>query len=91
VSVSPDLSAKAEEPHWPDIRAWLQAHPRTLLDDRSLLEEIGLKPHGRNVIEFGRAALTKLEEAAEREADASRPWPAPISPPRPRLTSQRWT
>lgn len=56
--------------HWPDVRAWLQAHPQTLLDDRSLLAEIGLKPHGRNVVEFGRAALTRLEEAAEREADA---------------------
>ncbi|KQW86562.1 DUF484 family protein [Brevundimonas sp. Root1279] len=70
MSVSPDLSSKPEEPHWPEIRAWLQANPQTLLDDRSLLEEIGLKPHGRNVVEFGRAALTRLEEAAEREADA---------------------
>jgi len=70
VSVSPDLSADDAGPHWPEIRAWLQANPQTLLDDRSLLEEIGLKPHGRNVVEFGRAALTKLEAAAEREADA---------------------
>jgi uncharacterized protein YigA (DUF484 family) len=70
VSVSPDLSPEPSEPHWPEIRAWLQANPQTLLDDRSLLEEIGLKPHGRNVVEFGRAALTRLEEAAEREADA---------------------
>lgn len=74
MSVSPDLFSRPpgseEGPHWPDIRAWLQAHPQTLLDDRSLLEEVGLKPHGRNVVEFGRAALTKLEEAAEREADA---------------------
>ena len=71
MSASPDLSADAPaEPHWPEIRAWLQAHPQTLLDDRSLLEEIGLKPHGRNVVEFGRAALTRLEAAAEREADA---------------------
>ena len=72
MSVTPDLTAPATEdgPHWPEIRAWLQAHPQTLLDDRSLLEEIGLKPHGRNVVEFGRAALTRLEEAAEREADA---------------------
>src|SRR5690606_24947538 len=53
-----------------EVRSWLQANPQTLADDRSLLEEIGLKPHGRNVIEFGRAALTRLEEAAEREADA---------------------
>ncbi len=71
MSASPDLSADAPaEPHWPEIRAWLQAHPQTVLDDRSLLEEIGLKPHGRNVVEFGRAALTRLEAAAEREADA---------------------
>lgn len=70
MSVSPDLSTKPTEPHWPEIRAWLQANPQTLADDRSLLEEIGLKPHGRNVVEFGRAALTRLEAAAEREADA---------------------
>ena len=70
MSGKPDLSTKPTEPHWPEIRAWLQANSQTLLDDRSLLEEIGLKPHGRNVVEFGRAALTKLEEAAEREADA---------------------
>ncbi|HZW15138.1 MAG TPA: DUF484 family protein [Brevundimonas sp.] len=70
MSVSPDLSSEPAEPHWPEIRAWLQANPQTLLDDRSLLEEIGLKPHGRNVVEFGRAALTRLEAAAEREADA---------------------
>ncbi|CAN5476212.1 DUF484 family protein [soil metagenome] len=58
------------EPHWPDVRAWLQANPQTLLDDRSLLEEIGLKPHGRNVVEFGPAALTRLEAVATRESDA---------------------
>ncbi|MGZ9098635.1 MAG: DUF484 family protein [Brevundimonas sp.] len=72
MSGKPDPSPKPPpaEPHWPEIRAWLQANPQILLDDRSLLEEVGLKPHGRNVVEFGRAALTRLEEAAEREADA---------------------
>lgn len=68
-----DLFAEIEtdpEPHWHEVRAWLQANPQTLLDDRSLLEEIGLKPHGRNVVEFGAAALTRLEEAAMREQDA---------------------
>ncbi|RZJ41857.1 MAG: DUF484 domain-containing protein, partial [Brevundimonas sp.] len=50
MSVSPDLFSKPDELHWPDVRAWLQAHAQTLLDDRSLLEEIGLKPHGRNVV-----------------------------------------
>lgn len=77
MSGTPDLFATPgegntpdERPTWPAVRAWLQSHPQILLDDRSLLEEVGLKPHGRNVIEFGRAALTKLEHAAEREADA---------------------
>lgn len=58
--------------HWPDVRGWLQAHPQMLLDDRSLLEEIGLRPHGRNVVEFGAAALTRLEAVVEREAGARR-------------------
>ena len=66
----PSTNPRQVELHWPEIRAWLQANPQIILDDRSLLEEVGLKPHGRNVVEFGRAALTKLEEAAEREADA---------------------
>ncbi len=58
--------------HWPEVRGWLQTHPQTLLDDRSLLEEIGLRPHGRNVVEFGAAALTRLEAVVEREAGARR-------------------
>lgn len=57
-------------PNWPEIRAWLQAHPDILLDDRSLLEEIGLSAQGRNVVEFGRAALTRLEAVVERESGA---------------------
>lgn len=68
-----DLYSETEtdpEPHWPGVRAWLQANPQMLLDDRSLLEEIGLKPHGRNVIEFGAAALTRLEAVVTRESDA---------------------
>ncbi|MDQ8028253.1 MAG: DUF484 family protein [Brevundimonas sp.] len=70
MSVSPDLFSKPDELHWPDVRVWLQAHADLLTDDRALLEELGLKATGRNVVEFGKAALTRLEEAAEREADA---------------------
>lgn len=55
---------------WPEIRAWLQGHPQRLLDDRSLLEEIGLRPHGRNVVEFGATALARLEAVVERESGA---------------------
>ncbi|MFC7377479.1 DUF484 family protein [Brevundimonas sp. GCM10030266] len=70
MSVSPDLFSKPDELHWPDVRVWLQAHADLLTEDRALLEELGLKTTGRNVVEFGKAALTRLEEAAEREADA---------------------
>ena len=77
MSGSLDLFATSETDgaaalHWPDVRAWLQAHPQTLLDDRSLLEEIGLRPHGRNVVDFGAAALTRLEAVVERETGARR-------------------
>ncbi len=74
MSGSLDLFAASEtdEPalHWPEVRAWLQAHPDLLTEDRSLLEEVGLRPHGRNVVDFGAAALTRLEAAAQREAGA---------------------
>lgn len=64
------LSEISDDLHWPRVRDWLQAHPELIAEDRALLEELGLKATGRNVVEFGKAALTRLEEAAEREADA---------------------
>lgn len=64
------VSTTEDDLHWPRVRDWLQAHPELLADDRALLEELGLKATGRNVVDFGKAALTRLEEAAEREADA---------------------
>lgn len=64
------LSETSDDLHWPRVRDWLQAHPELIADDRALLQELGLKATGRNVVEFGKAALTRLEEAAEREADA---------------------
>lgn len=71
MSGTPDLfSEHQDDLHWPRVRDWLQANGDHLLDDRALLEELGLKASGRNVVEFGRAALTRLEAAAEREADA---------------------
>jgi len=58
------------EPHWPDIRVWLQANPDHLASDRSLLAELGLRAQPANVVDFGPAALTRLEAAASREQDA---------------------
>lgn len=69
-SATDPLSETSDDLHWPRVRDWLQAHPELIADDRALLEELGLKATGRNVVEFGKAALTRLEEAAEREADA---------------------
>lgn len=57
---------------WPRVRAWLHDHPALLAGDRALLEELGLRATGRNVVDFGRAALTRLEAVVEREADARR-------------------
>nr|WP_313414026.1 DUF484 family protein [Brevundimonas diminuta] len=71
MSTSQDLSSDAVEGlHWPEVRAWLNAHPDRLLDDRTLLEELGLRATGRNVVDFGRAALTRLEAVVQREAGA---------------------
>jgi uncharacterized protein YigA (DUF484 family) len=71
LSGTPDLFAEPDHgPSWPQVRAWIQSHAQTLVEDRSLLEEVGLKPVGPNVVDFGRAALGRLEAAASREADA---------------------
>ena len=44
---------------------WLHANPGHLAGDRSLLEELGLRSTGPNVVEFGAAALTRLEAVAD--------------------------
>jgi hypothetical protein len=62
--------------HWPRVRDWLHAHPDPLTQDRALLEELGLRATGRNVVDFGTAALgrveARLEAVVERETDARR-------------------
>lgn len=72
MSTSLDLSTDPAAPglHWPEVRAWLGDHAEHLLDDRALLEELGLAATGRNVVDFGRAALARLEAVAQREAGA---------------------
>ena len=66
------LDLFADEPglHWPQVRGWLQGHGDLLSGDRALLEELGLRPHGPNVVDFAPAALTRLEAVVERETDA---------------------
>ena len=74
---TPDL--KSEESladpsiHWPEVRAFLQAHPELLTGDRELLEMLHLIAAQPNkVVDFGRAALARLEEKAARESGARR-------------------
>lgn len=57
---------------WPELRAWLKEHPEHLLADHELLAELGLKVTAGNVIEFGPAALSRLEAAVQRETGARR-------------------
>lgn len=67
-----DLNEESPTMHWPDVRMWLETNAQHLLEDRTLLEELGLKVEGRNVVDFGRAAVSKMEALAEREAGARR-------------------
>jgi len=65
-----DESPDDAGPRWPEVRAWLQSHAATLIEDRALLQELGLRPHGPNVVDFGAAALSRVEAVAAREAGA---------------------
>ena len=58
--------------HWPEVRLWLESHGQHLLEDRELLEQLGLKISEANVVDFGRAAVSKMEANAQREAGARR-------------------
>ncbi len=60
----------AGQPRWPQVRAFLEANPQLLQQDRELLQALELKTLPKNVIEFGPAALTKLGAAAARESGA---------------------
>lgn len=69
--VEPAKEASPEAaPVWPELRAWLKAHPEHFLHDHELLNELGLKPVARNVVEFGPAALSRLEAVVQRESGA---------------------
>lgn len=58
--------------HWPEVRQWLEGHGQHLQQDRELLELLGLKVREANVVDFGRAAVHKMEANAQREAGARR-------------------
>jgi uncharacterized protein YigA (DUF484 family) len=69
--LGPEPRPKAAELNWPQVRGFLEAHPEHLAQDRELQESLGLKPSAPpNVVDFGRAALAKLEAVAARECGA---------------------
>jgi uncharacterized protein YigA (DUF484 family) len=59
-----------EAADWTAIRASILADPAKLREDETLLQALGLKLDHPNVVEFGPAALTRLEAARTREMTA---------------------
>ena len=57
---------------WAEARSLILLNPELVREDVHLLQALGLKPHAANVVEFGPAALARLEAAREREALARR-------------------
>ena len=68
------MSAEASDSQtgeeWAEIRDRLIAHSDHLRRDDNLLQALGLKLDQANVVEFGPAALTRLEAARTREMTA---------------------
>ena len=55
---------------WAEARSLILLNPELVCDDSHLLQALGLRPHASNVVEFGPAALARLEAARERETMA---------------------
>jgi len=51
-----------------EVRRFLADNPEFLREDDGLLEELGLKVAGGNVVDFGPAALARVHAAHQREA-----------------------
>ena len=56
--------------YWPGLRAKLMAEPTLVTGDPELLAALNLRPAAANLVEFGPAALARLEHARALEADA---------------------
>jgi uncharacterized protein len=55
---------------WAEARSLILLKPELLREDSGLLQALGLRPHAANLVEFGPAALARLEAAREREISA---------------------
>lgn len=63
-----DIIAEPAPDGWPAARALLMAHPALLRDDAELMQTLAVK--AANIVEFGPAALARLEAARARETTA---------------------
>jgi uncharacterized protein YigA (DUF484 family) len=61
---------RALERDWKTVAGFLRDHPQFILEDTTLLAELGLRRQFDNVVEFGPAALARLAEAKTRESAA---------------------
>lgn len=59
----------ASDLDWTIVRDFLQAEPERLRGDEALLDALGLKVSHPNVVDFTQAALSRLEQAKQREAE----------------------
>lgn len=56
--------------YWPALRAKLMDEPTLVTADAELMAALNLRPAAANLVEFGPAALARLEHARAAEADA---------------------
>jgi uncharacterized protein YigA (DUF484 family) len=63
-------AASEQQTDWSAIRAQILADPTRLREDDTLLQALGLRLDHANVVEFGPAALARLEAARTREITA---------------------
>jgi uncharacterized protein YigA (DUF484 family) len=69
-SQTPDAPNRPLE--WPEVRAFLTSDPALIREDAALLEELGLRIHAANVLDFippalARRALANVHETAARK------------------------
>lgn len=66
---------RAESHEWARdeaIRAFLRSRPSFVRDDAELMQALGVRPDVANLIDFGPAALSRVERAHRRESNVRR-------------------
>ncbi|GGZ22948.1 DUF484 family protein [Asticcacaulis endophyticus] len=72
ISDSENAAPSVSVDDWAEVRARLPQFADKLKADRPLLDSLGLKPASRNLIDFGPAALSRLEAKALKDIDVRR-------------------